>query len=240
MPAAPPSRCPWVDTSPIQIRSRLLRLLFRYLPPLDPWAKVEQAVDWPRLIAAAPRDFQPYFNGQILAEANSLEGVCDWLFRCEYRSDRLVGDGRDNWAHPLDFERERKGDCEDFALWAWRRLTEIGYAAEFVVGLLDRKPEQLTANHAWVHVYDRGELRVFETTATRREAMLLTPEAAGARYLPTASIDSTFRTYWYANYFHVRAYGKAWYPPSMHITPPFVTAVEATQGQSKVAKDNQM
>jgi hypothetical protein len=29
------------------------------------------------------------------------------------------------------FERRRRGDCEDFALWAWRKLAEVGVDAEF-------------------------------------------------------------------------------------------------------------
>jgi predicted transglutaminase-like cysteine proteinase len=33
--------------------------------------------------------------------------------------------------HPGAFERRRRGDCEDFALWAWRKLAEVGVDAEF-------------------------------------------------------------------------------------------------------------
>jgi hypothetical protein len=40
----------------------------------------------------------------------------------------------DFWQHPSTFERLRTGDCEDFAVWAWRKLIELGYDVDLVAG----------------------------------------------------------------------------------------------------------
>jgi hypothetical protein len=47
---------------------------------------------------------------------------------------------------PEDFEREKQGDCEDFALWMWRQLLEMGYESRFVVGHGNRNAR----GHAWL------------------------------------------------------------------------------------------
>ena len=42
-----------------------------------------------------------------------------WLLGCVYARDRDLFRNPDYWQHPCNFEGLRKGDCEDFALWAW-------------------------------------------------------------------------------------------------------------------------
>ena len=64
---------------------------------------------------------------------------------------------------PAIFEKLKRGDCEDFALWAWRKLAEIGIDAEFCVGrvICDDRPE-IDRQHAWVVYRVNGTAFLFE------------------------------------------------------------------------------
>src|SRR5690348_3236184 len=66
--------------------------------------------------------------------SRSVHGLCQrhcgdlrMAADCEYVRDPVHE--RDFWQHPKTFEQLRKGDCEDHALWAWRKLTELGISA---------------------------------------------------------------------------------------------------------------
>ena len=87
--------------------------------------------------AFGPGSHQPfarYFDGESSVGVTSIDDIVDWLGRCEYVSDAEQFHEQDVWQEPCAFERRRRGDCEDFALWAWRKLAEIGVDAEFFVG----------------------------------------------------------------------------------------------------------
>lgn len=200
---------PWADASPLRWRSRLRRWQFTLSPPRDPWARVATPIDWPSLMQAAPADWRGYLSGASTAKISGLEELCTWLAACRYVPDRERGDGRDRWMHPLEFEASRTGDCEDYALWAWRKLIELGFAAEFVVGLFEPTGCEFAVNHAWVHVHDGSRLRLLESTAAERERMLLPLDAARAAYLPAASIDHRLESHAFANFFHFRARGRS-------------------------------
>ena len=64
----------------------------------------------------------------------SLQEICEWLVGCDYADDEAFFNEPDFWQHPVMFEQTRKGDCEDHALWAWRKLVELGFEAELVRG----------------------------------------------------------------------------------------------------------
>jgi predicted transglutaminase-like cysteine proteinase len=53
---------------------------------------------------------------------------------------------RDYWQPPERFEESKKGDCEDFALWAWRQVLHRKYHARFALGSASRHGD----GHAWV------------------------------------------------------------------------------------------
>ncbi|MEA2559241.1 MAG: hypothetical protein QOH06_745 [Acidobacteriota bacterium] len=63
--------------------------------------------------------------------------------------------------HPRHFERLRRGDCEDFALWTWRQLLAMKLDARFVCGKCGR------GSHAWVTFSDSQTNYLFEPTALR-------------------------------------------------------------------------
>ena len=80
------------------------------------------------------RPFAQYFEGASGVRVQSIDDIVAWLQTCEYVTDSELFQARDFWQHPGAFEGRRRGDCEDFALWAWRKLAEIGIDAEFCVG----------------------------------------------------------------------------------------------------------
>jgi len=214
----PPPMPPWADASPLGWRSRLRRWQFTLSPPADPWARVTTPIDWPWLLQAAPADWRSYFSGVSTANISGLEELCAWLAACHYVPDQECGDRCDRWMHPLQFEANRTGDCEDYALWAWRKLIELGLAAEFVVGLFEPTSGECAVNHAWVHVHDGHRLWLLETTAAQREQMLLPLDVARTAYLPAASIDHRLESHGFANFFHFRVKGR-----SMHLPAPFAS-----------------
>ncbi len=50
-----------------------------------------------------------------------------------------------------EFEKRLQGDCDDFSIWAWRQLIEMGYETRFVVGRSGKNGEA----HAWVTFLDK-------------------------------------------------------------------------------------
>ena len=72
------------------------------------------------------------------------------------------------WQQPCAFEQSRRGDCEDFALWAWRKLVEMGVDAEFYVGRVMCGDDPVSARqHAWV-VYRVDDEFLFEPRPRER------------------------------------------------------------------------
>ena len=70
-------------------------------------------------------DFAHYFEGESHVPVASIDDIVRWLTSCEYDTDIALFHEQDVWQHPADFEQLRRGDCEDFALWAWGKLAEI-------------------------------------------------------------------------------------------------------------------
>ena len=152
----------------------------------------------------ANRKFDYYFSGQSRVRVNSVRDIVDWLLGCEYVSDPEQFKKRDHWQHPVDFEKTRRGDCEDFALWAWRKLVELGHDAEFMVGKWLR--DGRAGTHAWVFLRHDGKQFVFEATGRGLERIVKLHQDEMDNYVPFASVDSELRkkvynglTYWITN-----------------------------------------
>src|SRR5262245_44057109 len=96
----------------------------------DPrWGKVTMSV--PPYRTGAQADYSTYFERESTVQVTSIDDICQWLLGCTYVSDKEQFGDAELWLHPSEFEQRRKGDCEDFALWAWRELVELGLDAEF-------------------------------------------------------------------------------------------------------------
>lgn len=154
------------------------------------WAKVTFAV--PTFKTGAPTEYATYFERPSTVEVHSIADVCNWLLGCEYASDEEQFGVAEHWMHPSEFEATRKGDCEDHALWAWRKLVELGLDAEFVVGRCP-DPGDPAGEHAWVIIHDNDGLEIFEATAKSVERMRRRVQDAGDHYLPHYGVDGEFR-----------------------------------------------
>ena len=110
-----------------------------------------------------------------------------FLRECRYASDSELFGKKDYWQAPDEFERTRAGDCEDHALWAWRKSVDLGQDARFTLGEMSGKL------HAWVTVFDRGAPYILETTA--KETLGLIDVSRRPAYAPSVSIDRVLRLY---------------------------------------------
>ena len=139
--------------------------------------------------------FSEYFESASGVPVQSIDDIVAWLQTCEYVTDLEQFHERDFWQHPGTFERLRRGDCEDFALWAWRKLAEIGIEAEFCVGrvICADRPE-IDRQHAWVVYRVSGTAFLFEPAARIPSRMIRPlPEAMG-EYVPHFAVNHQFDT----------------------------------------------
>ena len=139
--------------------------------------------------------FSHYFEGESRVAATSVDDIVRWLGTCEYMSDRDQFHEQDLWQQPCAFEQRQRGDCEDFALWTWRKLIEIGIEAEFFVGrIVCGDQPSADRQHAWV-VYRVGpEEYLFEPAAGRREQMIRPLTDVRDEYVPHFAVNRRFVT----------------------------------------------
>jgi hypothetical protein len=90
--------------------------------------------------------------------------------------------GRDYWQPPEEFEKTKTGDCVDFALWFWRQLLDMGYAARFTGG----KAGKFGAGHAWVTFEKDGKFYLLEPQ--RWPLGIHMPRLSTLRYHPAISV----------------------------------------------------
>lgn len=174
------------------------------LPPTGPWQRIPAIVPRNEFGKGCVHDFSWFFQGKTKVRVNSVEDVCRWLCKCKYVEDRELFMEDDFWQHPVTFEVTRQGDCDDHAIWAWRKLTELGYLAEFVAGRLSSQEEAHKRNirspltgHVWV-IFKKKESkdwRLLETTEKNPKLMLQRAEDTKDIYLPEVSVDNNFNTY---------------------------------------------
>ena len=124
-----------------------------------------------------------YLSQPLTVECKNLEGLRSFLRKCRPVSDEDQFGVPDYWVPPDEFERSRKGDCEDFSLYAWRQLLAMGYSARFVGGRAGRYGE----GHAWVTFEEHGKTFLLET-----QECWLGPRFARLstlRYKPAVSVE---------------------------------------------------
>lgn len=197
-------RRPLRDLLPLRpldaLQRPLYRLLLHTIPLDDPWRRYPHPVPLHRFGQGARHDFGWYFEGESQVEVGSLAEIQTWLLGCRYRRDGDLFHEADFWQHPRTFERLRQGDCEDFALWAWRKLVRLGFEAEFVAG--HRRHRRGPAEpHAWVLFRREGQLHVFEAVAREAERMVRPLAAVHERYAPEVAVDARLQRYVFAAYY---------------------------------------
>lgn len=87
-----------------------------------------------------------YLSQPLAVKCETIADVCAFLTNCRAVSDKQQFGKEDYWQPPEDFEKSKKGDCDDFALWTWRELLAMGYRSRFVVG----RHGKYGIGHAWV------------------------------------------------------------------------------------------
>jgi hypothetical protein len=155
--------------------------VLEHLPRGDPWDPFPYHVPHELFSSGSKHDFRWYFQGQSRVQVSSFDEICEWLLACEYRSDLELFMQPDFWQHPLTFEQIRKGDCDDHALWAWRKLVELGFSAELLVGRWLQK-DGSWGEHAWVAV-TRGSDTVHLQAATKDRASMVLDSTTAHRVL---------------------------------------------------------
>jgi len=131
-----------------------------------------------------------YVSQPLGIQCTSIGDVRRFLAGCKYVSDGEQFGKRDYWQPPEEFEKRKKGDCEDFALWTWRQLLSLGYDARFVIGSGSRYGD----GHAWVEYFEQGKCFLVESLASRVATI---PRLSIARYSPKLSVSWDGKTLTY-------------------------------------------
>jgi hypothetical protein len=124
-----------------------------------------------------------YISQPLTVQCSSMRELREFLSTCEYVSDKELFGKDEYWQPPEDFEKRKKGDCEDFALWTWRQLLNMGYDARFVGGSSGR----YGAGHAWVEYFQEGKCFLLEALFCR--AGMTMPRLSTLRYEPKLSVS---------------------------------------------------
>lgn len=123
-----------------------------------------------------------YVSQPLAIHCDSLEGVRQFLRGCRGVSDEELFGKKDYWQPPEEFERRKAGDCEDFSLWTWRQLMEMGFDARVVFGRHGR----YGIGHAWVEFFQDGKCFLVEPQA--RGLGLRLPQLSTLAYDPKFSV----------------------------------------------------
>jgi hypothetical protein len=173
----------------------LYRRFLRTVPIADPWEEISVALPLQHYADGLVDDFPVYLRGPSGVSVSSVEDICAWLAGCTYQSDREQF-GRQHWQHLIEFEQRRVGDCDDYALWAWRKLIELGFDARLVVGWC-LPIEDRGAGHVWVLYRNAGVAYIFDGTALP-DRMIRRFDEAKTEYRPEYAVNSRGERYSYA------------------------------------------
>jgi len=176
----------------------LARLVLRRLPREDPWGRFDYRVPLQAFGSGNKHDFTWYFQGESIVPVATLDEIQDWLAACEYVHDAVLFNEPDFWQHPRTFEVLRRGDCEDHALWAWRKLVELGHDADLVSGTVlhgGDDDSSKRAAHVWVLFRQNGEPFVFEAVAKVKDHMVRPLATVRDHYRPEFGVDRNKQPY---------------------------------------------
>lgn len=178
----------------------LAALRIRFFPPSDPWVRVPVKVRRTIFGDGARHHFAHYFEGESAIRVTCVDDIVRWLCECQYVSDPALFNEPDFWQHPTTFEQLRKGDCEDFAIWAWRKLVELEVDAELVIGrTLTGAESERDVLHAWLLFEQEGEAYVLDAVA--HHTCIVRPLAEVREiYIPHYGVNRAFETIAFAGH----------------------------------------
>jgi hypothetical protein len=180
-------------------RRALHQLKLRFFPVRDPWRRLPYEAPLAVFGDGARHGFDWVFDGETAVAVSTMDDIVRWLAECRYESDASLFLESDYWQHPHTFEQLRRGDCEDFALWAWRKLIEIGIDADLVIG---RRvpPGAENSRHAWILYRDGGEEFLFEPVLCERGEAVRRVSAVRSEYIPEFGVGADRRRFMFAGY----------------------------------------
>ena len=176
------------------------RLARRWLETNDTWASIRHPVPFRYFGLGSKREFRWYLDGNSTVQVASIEDIKRWLLGCAYKSDQILFRVPDLWQHPEMFEGLRSGDCEDHAIWAWRKLKDLGVPARLFTGRVLAPVNGGAGFHAWVVFDHEGQSWLFETVAFHTERMVLPLERVREAYVPHFSVDHALTIHMYCGY----------------------------------------
>jgi len=178
-----------------QALSPVIRLAARLIGRESTWERLAVPVPARAFGPGSERPFAQYFEGESRVRVGSIEEIAAWLRTCEYVSDLELFQKRDFWQHPSVFESLKRGDCEDFALWAWRKLAELGVDAELCVGrvIASARPD-IEYQHAWVVYRMGGTAYLFEPAALTPSKTIRPLSEVMDAYVPHFAVNHRFET----------------------------------------------
>jgi hypothetical protein len=181
------------------VRRALHQLRLRLFTVRDPWQRLPYEAPLGVYGDGARHGFDWVFEGESTIAVASVEDILDWLGTCQYETDASLFREADYWQHPHTFEQLRRGDCEDFALWAWRKLVELGIDADLVIG---RRvpPGSENSRHAWI-LFRRGEDEfLFEPIIRDRPTAVRLLTNVRTEYIPEFGVSPDRRRFLFAGY----------------------------------------
>lgn len=181
------------------VRRALHQLRLRLFPVKDPWERLPYEAPLAMFGDGARHGFDWVFEGESGVAVTSVDDVVAWLGECRYESDASLFHESDYWQHPATFEQLRRGDCEDFALWAWRKMVELGIDADLVIG---RRvpPGSENSRHAWILFRDAEGEFLFEPVVADRVNAIQRVSTVRAEYIPEFGVSGARRRFFFAGY----------------------------------------
>ena len=178
-----------------QLVAPLVRLAARLAGRESAWERLTMRIPPRAFGSGSERPFAQYFDGPSSVRVTSIEEIVAWLQTCEYVSDAELFHKPDFWQHPGAFESLRRGDCEDFALWAWRKLAELGIDADFCVGrVISPQRPDVAYHHAWVVYRIEGTAFLFEPAARAPSTTIRLLDEVMSEYVPHFAVNHRFET----------------------------------------------
>jgi hypothetical protein len=104
-----------------------------------------------------------YVSQPLTVSCATIRDVRQFLTGCLYVSDKKLFDKEEYWQPPDEFEKRRKGDCEDFAFWTWRQMFDMGFDVRLVFGRHGR----YGTGHAWVEYFENSDCFLVEPLLCR-------------------------------------------------------------------------
>lgn len=123
-----------------------------------------------------------YLSKPLTVNCRNIEDMRQFLLKCSYISDQEQFNKEDYWMPPEEFEKRLQGDCDDFSIWAWRQLIEMGYTTRFVIGRSGKYGEC----HAWVTYQSSSKYFLLEPLLHVIKKM---PKLSTVRYKPKFSCE---------------------------------------------------